>query len=120
MITKNSTARIHNWFPITKHETSIIIRNTNKSIAKKRTQFLLRLSWACTLQKVQGLNLQEVVTSFDLERQRIFQPGQVYVTLSRLTNIQSLFLSASFKQDAIRQSESVAEEYDRLHNEAFF
>ena len=74
----------------------------------------------CTLQKVQGLNLQEAVTSFDLERLRIFQPGQVYVTLSRLTNIQSLFLSASFKQDAIRPSESVAEEYDRLHNEAFF
>ena len=40
-ITKNSTTRIHNWVPIKRHETSIIIRNTNKSIAIKRTQFHL-------------------------------------------------------------------------------
>ena len=120
MITKNNIARIHNWVPIKKHETSIIIRNTNKSIAIKQTQFLLRLSWVCTIQKAQGLNLQEAVTSFDLERQKIFQPGQMYVALSQLTNIQSLFLSALFKQDAIRASESVAEEYDHLHNEALF
>ena len=108
LITKNSTARIHNWVPIKRHETSIIIRNTNKSIAIKRTQFPLRLSWACTIHKVQGLSLQEAVVHFDLERQEIFKPGQMYVALSRVTNIQGLFLTELVKQDAIKASESAA------------
>ena len=63
LITKNSTARIHNWVLIERHETSIIIRDTNKPITIKRTQFPLRLSWACTIYKVQGLSLQEAVVS---------------------------------------------------------
>ena len=120
LITKNSTARIYNWVPIKRHETSIIIRNTNKSVAIKRTQFPLRLSWACTIHKVQGLSLQEAVVSFDLERQKIFKPGQMYVALTRVTNIQGLFLTGSFKQDFIKANESATQEYDRLHNEALF
>ena len=120
LITKNSTARIHNWVPIKRHETSIIIRNTNKSIAIKRTQFPLRLLWACAIHKVQALSLQEAVVSFDLERQKIFKPGQMYVALSRVTNIQGLFLTLSFKQDAIKASEIASQEYDGLHNEALF
>ena len=79
MITKNSTARIHKWVPIKGRQTSIIIRNTNKSIAIKQAQFPLRLSWACSIHKVQGLSLQEAVVSFDLDRQKIFKPGQMYV-----------------------------------------
>ena len=62
-ITKNSTARIHNWVPVKRHETSITIRNINKSIAIKQTQFPFRLSWACTIHKVQGLSLQEALVS---------------------------------------------------------
>ena len=120
LITKNSTARIHNWVPIKRHETSIIIRNTNKSITIKRTQFPLKLSWARTVHKVQGLSLQEAVISFDSDRQKIFKPGQTYVTLSRVTNIQGLFLTGSFKQDAIKANESATQEYGRLHNEALF
>ena len=120
LITKNSTARIHNWVPIKRHETSIIIRNTNKSIAIKRTQFPLRMSWACTMHKVQGLSLQEAVVRFELEIQKIFKSSQIYVALSRVTNIQSLFLTGSFKQDAIKASGSAPHEHDCLHNEALF
>ena len=76
LIIKNSTARIHNWIPIKRHETSVIqltsvIRNTNKLIVIKRAQFPLRLSWPCTIHKVQGLSLQEAVVSFDIERQKV-------------------------------------------------
>ena len=77
------------------------------------------MSWACTIHKVQGLSLQEAVISFDSDRQKIFKPGQ-YVALSRVTNIQGLFLTGSFKQDAIKANESATQEYDRLHNGALF
>ena len=72
------------------------------------------------MHKVQGLSLQEVVVSFDLERQKIFKPGQMCVALSRVTNTQGLFLTGSFKQDPIKASESAPQEYYRLHNEALF
>ena len=97
MITKKSTARNHNWVSIKGHETSIIIRNTNKSITRNGTKFPLRFSWPCNMHKLQGLSLQEAVVSFDLDRQKIFKPDQVYVALSLVTNIQGLFLIGSFK-----------------------
>ena len=44
----------------------------------------------------------------------------MYVALSRVINIQDLFLTGSFKQDAVKANESATLEYDRLHNEALF
>ena len=73
LITKNSTARTYNWVRIKRHKTSIIFRNINQSIGIKQTQVSFRLSWACTIHKVQGLSLQEAVISFGLERSEIFK-----------------------------------------------
>lgn len=44
LITSNNTIRINNWVPIKRNKTSVIIRNTDKSIAIKQTQFPLRFS----------------------------------------------------------------------------
>ena len=44
----------------------------------------------------------------------------MYVALSRVTNIQGLFLTGSFKQDAIKANETASQEYDRLLDEALF
>ena len=43
------------------------------------------LSWACTIHEVQGLSLNSTVISFDLEKQKLFNQGQIYVALSRVT-----------------------------------
>ena len=64
--------------------------------------------------------MQEATVSFDLDRQKVFKPDQMYVALSRVTNIQGFFLTGSFKQDAIKANETATQEYDRLHNEALF
>ena len=81
------TARINNWVPIKIHGTSFIVRNTNISIVIKQSQFQLRLSWAFAIHKVQSLSLQEPVLSFDLQRQKIFKPGQMYLVHLQLFSI---------------------------------
>ena len=86
----------------------------------KRTQFPLALSWGCTTHKEQGLSLEKVVVSFDLLKQRKFNPGQMYVALSRVTSLEGLFLIGTFKESAIVVDQRVIAEYERLRNECLF
>ena len=55
----------------------------------QRLQFPLTLAWACTVHKVQGLTLNEIVVSFDLNKQNHFNYGQIYVALSKDLALQS-------------------------------
>ena len=57
------------------------------------------LSWACTLLKVQGLSLTSAVVSFDLEKQKSFNEGQMYVALSRITSIDNIFLIGKYNRN---------------------
>ena len=66
-------ARNNKWVPIKSEERSIYINKyKTTSPAINRTQFLLMLSWACAVQKVQGLSLNSAVIRFDLEKQKLF------------------------------------------------
>ena len=56
----------------------------------EKTQFPLCLAWACTVHKVQGLILSSLVVCFDLQNQKSFNYGQVYVALNRVTSIKGL------------------------------
>ena len=57
------------------------------------------LSWACTVLKVQGLSLTSAVVSFDLEKQKSFNEGQMYVALSRITSIDNIFLIGKYNRN---------------------
>ena len=82
----------HNLVPIRRTEREIAINSKSAcSPTTKRLPFPIILSWASTIHKVQGKTFQKVVVCFDLFKHRRFNPGQIYVALSRVTSLDGLF-----------------------------
>ena len=80
----------------------------------------MRLSWARTIDKVQRLTLSQAVISFNLEKQKTLKPGQMYVALSKIRNLQGLFLTGIFCKEAMKASAEASKEYERLLNTVSF
>ena len=66
---------------------------------------------------MQGLSLDEDVISFDLDRQRSLNQGQMYAGLSRITSMGEMFLIGNYNKTAIKENSSTKQEYQRLRRE---
>ncbi len=66
-------------------------------------QFPIRLAWAITIHKSQGLTFEKAV----VDAGQAFAPGQVYVALSRLTRLDGLVLHSRILADSIRTDERI-------------
>jgi len=83
-------------YPVTRWSWDHII--TEKNIKITRAQFPLILAWAITIHSVQSCTVDNLVCDLG---QSIFADGQAYVALSRVRNLEGLYLS-SFWKSSIR------------------
>lgn len=71
----------------------------------KFKQYPIRLAWAITIHKSQGLTFEKAI----IDAGSSFAPGQVYVSLSRLTSLQGLVLNSKISPACISTDNRVVE-----------
>ena len=64
------------------------------------------------------MTLDQIVFSFELNKQTAFQSGQAYVAPSRVRTLNGLFILDKFDPKQIKSYQRVAEEYERLHTDS--
>lgn len=87
-------------------------REITKSVVGTFVQYPVRLSWAITIHKSQGLTFEKVC----IDAQRIFATGQLYVALSRCRTLEGIELTAPIPPTAIRVSDKIDAFIDYCHN----
>lgn len=88
IVTFTSMAGVKHTMTMSKHTWE---RKMGRKVVAKRTQIPLILSWAITAHKSQGMTIDRVVACLD----GTFEPGQSYVTISRVRTPEGLKISGN-------------------------
>src|SRR5215204_3547899 len=80
-------------------------RQLNEEVLGSFTQYPLRLAWAITIHKSQGLTFEKVI----IDAGEAFAPGQVYVALSRCTTLDGIVLQSRIKSTKMFSDERIVQ-----------
>lgn len=98
----------------TKYKLNELTRQIDADVVGKFTQYPLRLAWAITIHKSQGLTFDRAI----IDAQLSFSAGQVYVALSRCRTLAGLVLATPITPQAIINDPRVASYIARQGDEA--
>ena len=87
-----------------KYSYSAVTKQLTRDIVAEFTQFPLRLAWAVTIHKSQGKTYDRAIIDLG---QRSFAPGQTYVALSRITELDGLYLTRPLRPSDIIVDDNV-------------
>jgi hypothetical protein len=72
-------------------------RMMDEEVLGSFTQYPLRLAWAITIHKSQGLTFEKAI----IDAGEAFAPGQVYVALSRCTSLEGMILQSKVRPNSL-------------------
>ena len=80
-------------------------RKLDSEVLGSFTQFPVRLAWAITIHKSQGLTFEKAI----IDAGEAFAPGQVYVALSRCTNLEGMVLQSRVRSNSLFSDQRIVE-----------
>ncbi|SHF62978.1 helix-turn-helix domain-containing protein [Pedobacter caeni] len=87
-----------------KYTTDKVTGEIEEELVGTFTQYPLKLAWAITVHKSQGLTFDRAIIDIG----NAFAPGQIYVALSRLRSLDGLILTSQISGSGIRQDQNVS------------
>lgn len=89
-------------------------KEISESVIGSFRQYPLKLAWAVTIHKSQGLTFEKAI----IDARQAFAHGQVYVALSRCRTLEGMVLSTSISSQALKTDLTVGDYVKKLEENA--